>query len=162
MLSDTSNAIGLSRIGYSAASDRSRRGRERTTWEAGTGSGTRLEAGFVLGYALRGPARQRVSGSDIPSAVVELVEIFVLVFTGAAVTARDHVLGLIVGGEHATQLSGRFFSDSDAPGSDELKYETTGAHRGRTSRRALNFARLAPVAQGIEHRFPKPGSVIRA
>ena len=155
MLSDTSNTIGLSRIGYSAASDLvERTGRSK---RQSTGSGTTLEAGFVLGYALRGPARRRVSGSDIPSAVVELVEIFVLVFTGAAVAARDHVLGLIVGGEHATQLSGRFFSDSDAPGSDELEYETTGAHRGRTSRRALNFARLAPVAQGIEHRFPKPG-----
>ena len=119
MLSNTSNTIGLSRIGYSAASDRSRRGRERTTWEAGTGSGTRLEAGFVLGYALWGPARRRVCGSDIPSAVVELVEIFVLVFTGAA-AAGDHVLGPVAGGEHAARLSGSFFSNSDAPGSDEL------------------------------------------
>ncbi len=121
MLSNTSNTISLSRIGYSAASDRSRRGRERTTWEAGTGSGTRLEAGFVVGYALWGPARRRVSGSDIPSAVVELVEIFVLVFTGAAVAARDHVLGLIVGGEHAVRIYGRYYSGSDAPGSDELE-----------------------------------------
>ena len=60
------------------------------------------EAGFVTGYALQGSARQRVSGSDmLLRAVVELVGIFVLVFTGAAI---------------ATQLSGCFFSGSDAPG----------------------------------------------
>jgi hypothetical protein len=54
-------------------------------------------------------------------AVVELVEIFVLVFTGATVAAGDHLLGSIVGGVLAAQLSGRFFSDSDAPGSDGLE-----------------------------------------